>query len=73
MSLQLKLEGLYREGKLDLLSLVQYSTLALTVLRDTLHSTHSLTQTGRAPAAERMIFRRIFSMYHLLFVIVCAV
>ncbi|XP_050690896.1 uncharacterized protein LOC126982672 isoform X2 [Eriocheir sinensis] len=42
---KLKLEGLYRDGKLDLLSLVQYSNLALTVLLDSLRSTHSLTQT----------------------------
>ncbi|KAK8406036.1 hypothetical protein O3P69_007039 [Scylla paramamosain] len=42
---KLKLQGLYHEGKLDLLSLVQYSTLALTSLLDTFHNTHSHTHT----------------------------
>ncbi|XP_045129511.1 uncharacterized protein LOC123515129 isoform X3 [Portunus trituberculatus] len=42
---KLKLQGLYCEGKLNLLSLVQYSNLALTSLLDTFHNTHSHTHT----------------------------
>ena len=50
---QLNLQGLYCEGKLDVLSLVQYSTLALTSLLDTSCNTHNDAHTGRVCTFKR--------------------